>query len=209
MTAIWLGILLGYLIGGIPTGVLVARIVAGADPRAVGSRHTGGTNVARAVGRAWPGVITAVVDLGLGVGAVCAARGVWPDDPMAAAAAGGAAVIGHNWSPYIRFAGGVGLSTLAGMLGAQAPLHTLLLLVPSIVAWILLRKVVPHDARRTVLVILFAPVLMLVFGLPVQVCVSAAAGVLVATIRSALDWRRTYVAGEGALGQFFGRGTPG
>jgi len=199
-----LGALLGYLIGGIPTGVIIARLVADVDPRSVGSRHTGGTNVARAVGRAWPGVLTGLIDLGLGVLAVCGARLLWPDETWATAAAGAAAVAGHDWSPYIRLAGGVGLSTLAGMLGAQTPMFTVVLLSACILIWVALRSIIGHDARRTVLVLLMVPGLFALFGQPTHIWVSAGAGTLAALIRTLLDWRRRYAPGEGALGQFFG-----
>ncbi len=64
---------LGYLLGAIPTGVLVGRAMRGEDVRQQGSGHTGGLNVSRTAGL-WGGVLTGVVDLLLGVAAVAGNR---------------------------------------------------------------------------------------------------------------------------------------
>jgi glycerol-3-phosphate acyltransferase PlsY len=52
-------VVLGYLAGSIPVGVLVARASGGPDPRTIGSGRTGGTNALRALGRKWAAVVVA------------------------------------------------------------------------------------------------------------------------------------------------------
>jgi len=116
-------VLVGYLLGAIPVGLLVARIV-GVDPRQAGSRRTGATNVLRTVG-AGGAAIVLILDVAKGSAAVLiveaafastGATGAW-----IAAAAGVAAVIGHIRSIFIGFGGGRGVATAAGALLAISP----------------------------------------------------------------------------------------
>jgi glycerol-3-phosphate acyltransferase PlsY len=200
-----LAALLGYALGAVPTGVLATRLFHAPDVRRVGSGHTGGTNVARATGKAWLGALTGVVDAALAAGAVALARALWPASPWPAAAAGAAAVWGHNWSVYIGLRGGVGLSSIAGMLLALAPLPTLGALFAAILVWAGARRLLGHDARSTAATMAVAPLLLALFGQPPA---GMAAGTLaaLAVIGKALqDWRRTYRPGEDFARQFLGR----
>lgn len=116
-------ILAGYLLGSMPVGLLVGRAVGGLDLRDVGSRRTGATNAMRTLGSGW-GAAVLLLDLLKGLSAVLLARIAY-DGPAAewvAAAAGLAAVIGHNWSVFIRFTGGRGVATTGGGLLALSPL---------------------------------------------------------------------------------------
>lgn len=116
---------LGYLLGGIPTAFLVARR-RGVDIRRVGSGNVGGTNALRALG--WKvGVTVMAVDAAKGAVAawVLPRLPLWPGDQAYLGLAGGlAAIVGHVFSPYLRFRGGKGVAAAAGVLGALAPLPT-------------------------------------------------------------------------------------
>lgn len=113
-------ILLGYLVGSIPVGLIVGRLF-GADPRTVGSGRTGGTNVYRAAGPT-AGILTAVIDTLKGALAVAIVQSGFPNVPLAAALAAVAAIAGHNWSLFLRFKGGAGTMTNLGNLLILAPL---------------------------------------------------------------------------------------
>lgn len=115
-----LALLIGYLLGSVPVGLLVTRLY-GVDIRQVGSGRTGGTNAWRAAGLK-AAIPTIVGDLLKGALAVWLAR--WLAGPeffaagetvtaLAAALAGGAAVWGHNWSIFLGFSGGAGGATAA------------------------------------------------------------------------------------------------
>jgi glycerol-3-phosphate acyltransferase PlsY len=91
----------GYLLGSVPTGVLVCQVMRAPDPRQEGSGHTGGLNVGRSAGFLG-GVLTAVVDTLLGSGSVAGTL-LLTGNPWAATAAGVMAVSGHNWSLFLRF----------------------------------------------------------------------------------------------------------
>lgn len=102
-----------YLVGSIPTGVLVSRIV-NADPLSAGSRKTGTTNVYRVAG---PGamIVVAIGDICKGVVAGLAARFLVPENALFWAIIGFAAIFGHVWSVFLKFRGGRGVATAAGL----------------------------------------------------------------------------------------------
>jgi glycerol-3-phosphate acyltransferase PlsY len=108
-----------YLLGSIPTGVLLAR-TAGIDPRRVGSGNIGATNVARAAGQRL-GLFTLVADGLKGAIAVLAAQAC-SNAGWVPAAAGVTAVGGHLFSCFLRFRGGKGVATTLGVFAVLAPL---------------------------------------------------------------------------------------
>lgn len=124
-----------YVIGGIPWGVIVARLSGGPDPRTIGSGRTGGSNVMRALGPRLA-LLAGLLDLLKGVVAVLLARvlGAGPGVEVFAALA---AVIGHSRSPFLGFGGGRGVATGFGALLAFSPLVALAILpVFAITIWV-------------------------------------------------------------------------
>jgi glycerol-3-phosphate acyltransferase PlsY len=130
-----LAAILGYFLGAIPFGLLIGRWMKGIDLRAYGSHRTGATNALRTLGaRAAASVF--VLDFAKGSAAVLLARLLFGGDPLvewAAAIAGVAAIVGHNWSAFIGFTGGRGVATSAGGLAAMSP-WALVILVPIVFA---------------------------------------------------------------------------
>ena len=112
-------LLMGYLVGSLPMGVIVARLTGGIDPRTVGSGRTGGTNMLRAGG--WGRAISvAVLDLAKGALPILVARAA--DAPVEVQAlTGQAAVLGSWKSIFLRFHGGRGVATGVGGMIAIAP----------------------------------------------------------------------------------------
>jgi glycerol-3-phosphate acyltransferase PlsY len=120
-------VLAAYLLGSIPPGVLIAR-AKGIDLRTVGSGNIGASNVTRALGRGW-GLAAFAFDFGKGL--LPAVAGAWlardgrmgPLTPDAAALLlGGAAFLGHVFPLFLRFRGGKGVATAAGLCCGVAPL---------------------------------------------------------------------------------------
>ncbi len=109
-----------FLLGSVPFGLILARLFGGVNLRSTGSGNIGATNVARTLGVKL-GVATLVLDMAKGLAAVLAARMVW-QDPVIAAAAGFCAFLGHLFSPFLGFKGGKGVSTALGVILATAPL---------------------------------------------------------------------------------------
>lgn len=124
---VWL--FLSYLLGAAPTGYLLTRWLKGIDIRTVGSGNPGATNVFRSVGKG-AGIATLALDLAKGWLPVwlVAYRNeafVSPEMNVLAALTGFAAVAGHTWSPFLRFRGGKGVATSAGVFLALIPGPTL------------------------------------------------------------------------------------
>ena len=110
-----------YLVGGIPTSYLAGRLGRGIDLRKHGSRNLGATNVYRVLG--WKYAIpVGLIDAAKGAAPVALVER-WSSGPAwLPVAVGTAAVAGHVFSPYVRFDGGKGVATAAGMFLALAPL---------------------------------------------------------------------------------------
>jgi glycerol-3-phosphate acyltransferase PlsY len=123
----------GYLIGAIPSGVLVGRM-RGVDPRASGSGRTGTTNALRALGPRWAAAVAAM-DVAKGIIAVLVGAAVASSE-WGAPVGGVAAVIGHVRSVFIGFGGGRGVATGGGALVVLVPLGILVALVEmGIIVW--------------------------------------------------------------------------
>jgi glycerol-3-phosphate acyltransferase PlsY len=114
-------LVLAYLIGATPTSYIAGRLGRGIDLREYGSKNLGATNVYRVLGWRYA-VPVALIDLAKGAVPV-AILGPWSNGPGGfPVALGSAAVLGHMFSPYVRFRGGKGVATTAGMFLALAPL---------------------------------------------------------------------------------------
>jgi len=132
-------LLLSYLIGSIPTSILVGRLVAGIDVREHGSGNAGATNVYRVIGIG-PAVAVGLVDVAKGAVAALLFSGIElggpaPVDPvLLRLLAGGSSVIGHVWTVFARFKGGKGVATAIGALVGIIPAA----LGVAVVAWVVL-----------------------------------------------------------------------
>ena len=120
-----------YFLGGIPTGYIIGRL-KGIDIRKFGSGNPGTANVYRTLGK-WPGILTFAVDFLKGFapamtamhffyiqGSADFSKGHW----WIPVAAGGLAIAGHIWTPFLGFKGGKGVATAAGVFMALLPLPT-------------------------------------------------------------------------------------
>jgi len=128
----------GYLIGGIPFGIIVPRLIGGPDPRTIGSGRTGGANVSRAVGFRWAAV-SGLLDVAKGSVAVLlvVAIGGGPVPQIGAALA---AIVGHSRSPFIGFHGGRGVAPATGGAIVIAP-FILLAIFPVFVVSIAVTRI--------------------------------------------------------------------
>jgi glycerol-3-phosphate acyltransferase PlsY len=103
--------LLGYLVGSVPFGLLLAKAAGKGDIRQIGSGNIGATNVLRTGSKGLAAAVL-LLDAGKGLAAVLAARHWFPDAIPAAALA---AVIGHCFPVWLGFKGGKGVATNAGV----------------------------------------------------------------------------------------------
>lgn len=131
-------LLLAYLFGSIPVGALVAR-ARGIDIQKVGSGNIGATNVLRTLGPG-PAAIVAFFDVFKGGIALLIVR-LAGLDGMVAGLVAVAAVLGHNYSIWLRFSGGKGVATSFGTLLVMDPWVALLTLPIGVTAMVLTRYV--------------------------------------------------------------------
>jgi glycerol-3-phosphate acyltransferase PlsY len=121
-------VVLGYALGAIPFGILVSRALHLPDPRTVGSRNVGFTNVLRVSG-VKPGVLTLLGDMGKGWVIGWAAM-QWLHTESFIMVAALSPIVGHIFSPFLAFKGGKGVATALGsVLGLSPSIGTLLLLI--------------------------------------------------------------------------------
>jgi glycerol-3-phosphate acyltransferase PlsY len=116
-----LAIAIAYLLGSIPVGYVLVRLTTGRDVRAVGSGNIGATNVARTTG-ALPGIITLVLDILKGFGAVWLAAYLTSDSPFWTSAAALAVIAGHAFPLFLKFQGGKAVASFIGAFLYLAPL---------------------------------------------------------------------------------------
>jgi len=124
-------VLCSYLLGSLPTSIIIGRNFFGKDPRELGSGNAGGANAFRVFG--WKGgVPTVLVDVAKGFAATLfisriPVPSVIPHEVMQIAA-GCAAIVGHVWTVFAGFRGGKGVATAAGMLIGLYPVALLVCL---------------------------------------------------------------------------------
>ncbi|CUT03699.1 glycerol-3-phosphate 1-O-acyltransferase PlsY [Candidatus Kryptobacter tengchongensis] len=139
-------IALSYLVGSIPTSIIVGKLVKGIDIRNYGSGNPGGTNVIRVVGLGW-GIFVILFDAFKGFFATYfIAKWFYGDASILNLTtlqiiAGCSAVIGHIWTIFAGFKGGKGVSTSAGMLLGIAPFDLLIALMIFVIIVALTRYV--------------------------------------------------------------------
>ncbi len=118
-------LIISYFAGAIPFGVIIARRYYNVDIRTLGSGNPGATNVWRSLGRK-PGMATLALDALKGAFGVVLARLLVPGELGVQVLCGALAIIGHNWSVFLKGRGGKGVATSAGVFLALMPFPTLI-----------------------------------------------------------------------------------
>ena len=175
-----------FLVGSIPTGYLVSRYAAGIDIRDYGSGNAGASNVIAHVGM-WIGAAQGLFDC-LVKGALPVLVGAYIDaNPWAQGGAGIAAVVGHNWSPFLRFTGGRGVATgIGALLGLMLWRE---LLIMAVLSLILMRIATRDTGLWTLMSIVLLPALAYVLGQPPEkVLTVVAIGALLVFKRLTANW---------------------
>ncbi len=134
-------IILSYLIGSIPFGIVIAKLFGGADPRSGGSGNIGATNVSRTLGKG-AGFVTLLCDAFKGTLPVAYALYLHPEPSgLVISLTALAAFAGHIFPVYLRFKGGKGVSTALGVMLLISPLSIGLCVVVFIVLVALTRYI--------------------------------------------------------------------
>ena len=204
-----------YLLGSLPSGVIVAKAAGGVDVREQGSRSTGMTNVMRTVG-VGPAILVLALDVGKGALAVLGARlvaqgvdlpptGQWYLEMACAIAA----LAGHNWSIYLRFRGGRGIATGLGALLALSPWMGALAVVAGLPVIALSRYV----SLGSLMGVAFGGMGILALSIagvhPIAYGLYGAIGAVLITFRHRENIRRVLAGTESRLGRRSPPTTPG
>lgn len=152
MLSLSIVILLSYLIGSIPTSIIISKLVKGIDIRQYGSGNAGGTNVMRILGFK-AGITVIIIDLFKGLFATSVISKLmysgipfnnytpFEDFTLVKILCGSAAVVGHIWTIFGGFRGGKGIATAAGMLIGIAPWDILIVLGVFLIVLLISRYV--------------------------------------------------------------------
>jgi len=135
-------VVIGYILGSIPFGMLIVKYKTGKDLREIESGRTGGTNTVRAAGF-WAGLLTAILDILKGASSVWLAKTVSPDNHLLQVLAPVCAILGHNYSIFLlnrdadgklRFHGGAGgAPALGGAMGLWLPMFPIVFGVGALI----------------------------------------------------------------------------
>jgi glycerol-3-phosphate acyltransferase PlsY len=133
-----LSVIIGYLLGSIPTAYVVSRVRKGIDIRTIGSGNMGGANVMREIGTR-EGVFVGLFDLAKGAGAILIGQALNISE-LWIFGTGFAAVVGHNFPVFAGFRGGRGSAAIIGIFLVLAPVATLVTLVVIAIPFFASRK---------------------------------------------------------------------
>lgn len=168
-----LGVFAAYLIGSIPTAYIFGRIFRGIDIREFGSGNVGATNVFRVIGRL-PGIIVLVIDVLKGFLCVTyiasffllhAATVQRPE--LYRVFVGMAVIAGHNWTIFLRFKGGKGVATSAGVVIGLVPKIFLL----GFLAWSIAFSITGYVSAASIIASISVPLFTLIFGEPAEIII--------------------------------------
>ena len=174
----------GYLLGSIPFGVILTRLLTGEDVRSIGSGNIGATNVLR-TGRKDLAFATLILDAGKGAAAFLIAQALFPGVPAIAAIAGGAAFLGHLFPVWLGFKGGKGVATFFGLLLAAAwPLGLL-----AGATWLIVAALFRMSSLAALIAAAMAPLFALL-PLPVMGLPASGPVLALALVTTALIWLR-------------------
>ena len=163
-----LAILGGYVLGSMPFGYWVPKLVRGEDIRTKGSGNVGASNVFRVYGRSL-GIPVALLDLAKGFAA--AALGLWVGGALIGVLAAAAAMVGHAYPVFLRFEkGGKMVATAGGATLALAPLAAVICIAVWLVVFVATRyaslaSLVTALALALLVVVLDYPWPIIAFGI--------------------------------------------
>ncbi len=169
-------IFIGYLIGSVPFSYIIPKLLRGIDIREFGSGNIGGSNVIRTLGLI-PGIAASILDILKAIMAIVIAKTMGLNT-WAISLSGIGAVIGHNWSLYLKFTGGRGIACTLGVLALLMPFELLFVLGIMSVGFLL---------REAALSVFFAlillPILTLLFKEPQVLIFTATALSIIGLLR--------------------------
>lgn len=153
-----LGIVIGYLLGSIPSAYIMARLRKGIDIRDFGVGNMGAVNVLRHVG-VWEGSVVGLADMAKGAAAILIAQALSVSQ-LWLLGAGSSALLGHNFPVFVGFRGGKGSATTVGIFLILTPKEIGIVLGIVAIPWFITR----NFAFAISVGFVFVPLLIWLFG---------------------------------------------
>jgi len=174
MFYIVISLISAYLIGSIPTAYLFGRIIKGIDIRNYGSGNVGATNVYRVVGKV-PGFMALFLDILKGCLPVIILPVIFNvDNNMITIDTyklliGISAIAGHVWPVFLKFKGGKGVATTAGVVLALMPA----VFIISFIIWVLVFIIFRYVSLASVIAAIAMPIAVIVLKMPISIAIFA------------------------------------
>ncbi|NQT47285.1 MAG: glycerol-3-phosphate 1-O-acyltransferase PlsY [Candidatus Omnitrophica bacterium] len=199
MTVLFLlsGLFLSYLVGSIPTSYIFAKLSRGIDIRNYGSGNVGATNVYRTVGKL-PGLLVLILDILKGVVAVLFITKTFYrpvgniDFEVYKLAIGLAVVIGHDWTIFLKFKGGKGVATSAGVLFMLCPN----ILALGAITWVITVLISKYVSLSSLVASASIPIFAAILGEPLGLILATALLCLMTTYKHKENIRRLMMKQE-------------
>lgn len=188
-------LLIGYLIGAVPVGVVLAKRLRGVDLRRLGSGNPGAANAYRTAGLTMA-LLVMGADVAKGAGTVALAARL-SDGPAAPIVAGVAAIVGHIYPVWLRFRGGKGVATAAGAFAMLAPWAMALAAAVFVITVWMTRYV----SLGSVIATAALPPLALVTGASWAVVVGGAIAAALIVVRHRSNLARIHAGTERRIGE--------
>lgn len=157
-----LACIFAYLLGSVPSGLILCRAIWHIDIREHGSRNIGATNVYRTLGKG-PGALVFLLDFLKGFLGVTIAM-LLVGTPLAMVLGGIAAILGHSASVFLRFKGGKGVATGLGVIAMLMPLVTVIVFL----AWLAIVFLTRYVSLGSIVGAALVPVLAFLFDYPTE-----------------------------------------
>jgi glycerol-3-phosphate acyltransferase PlsY len=199
---IWASALLtSYLLGSIPTGYLMVKALKGIDIRQMGSGNVGATNVIRVLGKG-PGILILILDVSKGLLAVLViallfAKYLPSSRTELQLGCGIAAICGHNWTCFLRFKGGKGIATSAGVFLGLAPIVMLCLLG----IWGIIAFLTRYVSVASIVTSMALPIFLYLFNQPIEWVIAGFILSLVSILKHRSNIKRLLNGTEHRIGE--------
>ena len=189
-----MAILISYLIGSIPFGLIVGKVWANLDVREYGSGNIGASNVLRTIG---PAAAIVVFVLDVAKGAVAVYLGSLVGGEVVRILAAVAAIAGHNWPIYLKFKGGKGIATSLGAVVSLTPVIALILMG----LWIILVGITRYISLASLAAALFFPIFLIITGASITYIIAGFMISSFAFYRHRTNIQRLLAGTENKIGQ--------
>ena len=155
-------LILSYLLGSIPNGLIFGKLIWHKDLRNFGSGNIGATNAWRVIGKQ-AGILIFLLDFLKGAISVMLAK-IFVDSALVMVAAGLLAIIGHTFSIFLKLRGGKGVATGLGVIAMMIPKVTAIVFL----TWLVIFLVTRYVSVASIIAAALTPILAIVFDEPIE-----------------------------------------